>query len=53
MKKEIKPDSIWDKEKMEKVKSQIKSDSKKQSLLRKIKNKYLSIKYKLEDLFKF
>jgi hypothetical protein len=53
MKKEITPEDIWNKDKMEKIDTFIKCESKKQSIFRKIKNKYLSIKYKIEDIIKF
>ena len=53
MKKEINPEDIWNKEKIEKLTNYIKTESKKQSIFRKIRNKYLSIKYKIEDYINF
>jgi hypothetical protein len=53
MKKEINPEDIWNEDKIEKICNHIKTESKKQSIFRKIRNKYLSIKYKIENCIKF
>jgi len=49
---EIQPEEIWNNKNLEKVSNFIKEDKNKQSLKRKIRNKYLSIKYRLQNLFK-
>lgn len=49
---EIQPENIWDKNKIENISKFIKEESKKQSFLRIINNSFLSLKYKITDLFK-
>lgn len=46
---EILPKNIWNDEKLNKINEFVKKHSEKQSKERKIRNKLLSIQYKLED----
>jgi len=49
---EITAEQIWDSKGYDIVKEAIKKDSRSQSKERKLRNKLLSIQYKLEDLIK-
>ncbi|UZO79991.1 helix-turn-helix domain-containing protein [Aquimarina sp. ERC-38] len=47
--REIKPENIWNEEKLNSINTFVKQHSENQSKERKIRNKLLSIQYKLED----